>query len=62
MTMIDNHLIADDGMYLVKDDIVATEVYLGIRDSADEWQEVEIEQIEENERTEMLRFGLKEFE
>ena len=58
--MIDgNHLIADEGKVLIKDDIVATEVYLGIRDSADEWQEVDAEQIA---HTEMLRARLRELE
>lgn len=40
-----NHLIADEGKVLIKDDIIATEVYLGIRDSADEWSEEYAEQI-----------------
>lgn len=54
-----NHLIADDGKVLIKDDIIATEVYLGIRDTADEWQEEYAEQIA---HTEVLRARLRELE
>lgn len=41
MTINGNILTADDGKALQKGDIIATTVYLGVNDSADNWLEID---------------------
>lgn len=43
-------LIADQGKILKQDNIYSNIIYLGISASPDEWNEISIEEVPENER------------
>ena len=42
-------LTASEGMVLTNGEIYSTQVYLGIHDSPDNWQEVSIDEVPEEE-------------
>lgn len=59
MTINGNILTADDGKALQKGDIIATTVYLGVNDSADNWLEIDEpeEEIPDSEALEIITGG-----
>lgn len=59
MTINGNILTADDGKVLQKGDVIATTVYLGVNDSADNWTEIDKpeEEISAEEALEIITGG-----
>lgn len=63
MIIENNHLIAEEGKVLTNGEVYTTELYLGIRDTPQNWQEINIEEIppepEEIEDTEDYKTALQ---
>ena len=60
MTINGNILTADDGKVLQKGDVIATTVYLGVNDSAENWMEIAApgEEISAEEALEIITEGI----